>query len=775
MLTKAPSSVSSALRQLILARFSPHPHIYRHQGLHYPSNRDHVLLRRALRSRTLSSASSSTPAPGSPRPPSPSLVVLGIETSCDDTGAAVVSGSGRVLGEAIAHQYDVHRDYGGVVPMLAQQAHADAIDRVIDEALRAAEIHPRDLSAVAVTIGPGLSLCLRVGVEAAERLAKKYQLPFIPVHHMEAHALVARLPIPEADPNQEDLEERRPPAATVHVTPESTTTTTTTTTSTSNRIGTHSDISTSTTTTNNNNNNNNKAENTRHARTLTRPTATVGRTSRPRGTAAFPFLCLLVSGGHNLILLARDIGDYEILGTTLDDALGEAYDKVAKMLHMDLEPSGGVVVEAAAARGDPHRYKFTLPLRDKPGSDFSFSGLKTAVRLAMEASTLPQDDDQEGWDRLTPEQEQTRCDIAASFQEIAIQHVLVRLRRAVQFVASSSSSEETTSSSSSSAPCSALVVAGGVAANQRLRAALESLCAEEGLPLICPPPRYCTDNGVMVAWAGVERARAGLFRPEPRATRSSDKEEEAEEERMSSRDQSEESSRTTSATSSSLTNTTTTTTTTTAGEAPWVDVRARWPIGPSSYVPARNPKARWADQPRSRRSLKKRGLHPDLGMSTHEQILALAEELRAAGVVDAMLTRQARAETREKGEEGGVTLLSSSLGAEEREKGVATEGADETTRVTGVAAWEEVRGWAEGRRGRNPEGKGRDEELEGEEGKKEAAARERARVREVWQQIMTEVRRDPEGWRNGGEGSSSSSPSWLSVAVAMAVAARRGG
>jgi glycoprotease/Kae1 family metallohydrolase len=226
-------------------------------------------------------------------------LVLGIETSCDDTGAAVVSGDGRVLGEALASQVEIHGPWGGVVPNLAQEAHKEAIDGVIAAALSNAGVTAADLSAVAVTVGPGLSMCLRVGVVAAQNLCALHDKPIIPVHHMEAHALVARV---------------------------------------------------------------------------------AGGTEAVR----FPFLALLVSGGHNQLILARGVGDYTILGSTLDDALGEAYDKTARLLGLDVGGGGGPALEALAKKGDPDAYKFPVPLRQRKNCDFSYAGLKTAARMAIE-------------------------------------------------------------------------------------------------------------------------------------------------------------------------------------------------------------------------------------------------------------------------------------------------------------------------------------------------------------------------------------------------------
>eukprot|EP00191_Tetraselmis_sp_GSL018_P008535 CAMPEP_0177594820 /NCGR_PEP_ID=MMETSP0419_2-20121207/9994_1 /TAXON_ID=582737 /ORGANISM="Tetraselmis sp., Strain GSL018" /LENGTH=435 /DNA_ID=CAMNT_0019086173 /DNA_START=88 /DNA_END=1395 /DNA_ORIENTATION=- len=348
---------------------------------------------------------------------SSSDLVLGIESSCDDTGAAVVNSSGRILGEALATQAEIHAPWGGVVPKLAQEAHERAIDGVVQRALEDAGVSPSDLSAVAVTIGPGLSLCLKVGVLKARQVAHEAQLPIIPVHHMEAHALVARC------------------------------------------------------------------------------------CAGPSG-AAFPFLCLLVSGGHNLLVVVRGIGDYLQLGSTLDDSIGEAYDKVARLLGLELQPSGGAALELFAREGDPRKFRFPVPLRKRQNCDFSYAGLKTSVRIAIEKEV----------GEPSAENRQARADIAASFQQTAIRHLAERAQRGAAWAIESYPQIRT------------FVVAGGVASNSEVRAALQAVAAEAGLELVCPPPRLCTDNGVMVAWAGIERLALGHCNPPPESPVPSDDE-----------------------------------------------------------------------------------------------------------------------------------------------------------------------------------------------------------------------------------------------------------
>eukprot|EP00850_Spirogloea_muscicola_P016287 SM000131S26717 [mRNA] locus=s131:137401:141488:- [translate_table: standard] len=346
-------------------------------------------------------------------------LVLGIETSCDETGAAVVSPApvstdGTVLGEALASQVELHALWGGVVPKLAQDEHVKVIDSVVQEVLAAAGVTPAELSAVAVTIGPGLSMCLRVGVTKARAIAKEHRIPVINVHHMEAHALVARL-------SNKDV--------------------------------------------------------------------------------GFPFVTLLVSGGHNLLLLAHGLGRYTELGTTLDDALGEAYDKTARLLGLDLSRGGGPALESLALEGDPNSFRFTVPMKHTRSSNFSYAGLKTQVRMAIDAHAPGAES--KPLSQASTEERVVRANIAASFQRVALEHLEMKTKRAVEQVREISPSVE------------CLVVAGGVAANKELRRRFHRLSEEAGLRLVCPPPKLCTDNGVMVAWAGAEYLTLGAFEPPP--------------------------------------------------------------------------------------------------------------------------------------------------------------------------------------------------------------------------------------------------------------------
>ena len=335
------------------------------------------------------------------------MIVLGIETSCDETAAALVTDARDIRASLVLSQLDQHRPYGGVVPEIAARAHLDHLDRLVGQALDEAGVALGELGAIAATGGPGLIGGVIVGVTFAKALALAHDRPFIAVNHLEGHALTCRL------------------------------------------------------------------------------TDDVG----------FPYLLLLVSGGHCQLLVVEGVGRYARLGTTIDDAAGEAFDKVAKMLGLGFP--GGPAVEAAAVGGDPARFDLPRPLHGRPGADFSFSGLKTAVRLAAEA--------------LPPGAFAARdlADLAASFQA-AVGDVLVdRTANAIaEFRARHPQARH-------------LVVAGGVAANAALRARLAALAAAHAMTLVAPPPRLCTDNATMIAWAGLERLRLGLvdgleFAPRPR-------------------------------------------------------------------------------------------------------------------------------------------------------------------------------------------------------------------------------------------------------------------
>ncbi|XP_020883227.1 probable tRNA N6-adenosine threonylcarbamoyltransferase, mitochondrial isoform X2 [Arabidopsis lyrata subsp. lyrata] len=347
------------------------------------------------------------------------LVVLGIETSCDDTAAAV-RGNGEILSQVISSQAELLAQYGGVAPKQAEEAHSQVIDKVVQDALDRASLTEKDLSAVAVTIGPGLSLCLRVGVRKARSVAGNFSLPIVGVHHMEAHALVARLV-------EQEL--------------------------------------------------------------------------------SFPFMALLISGGHNLLVLAHKLGQYTQLGTTVDDAIGEAFDKTAKWLGLDMRRSGGPAVEELALEGDAKSVKFNVPMKYHKDCNFSYAGLKTQVRLAIEAKEI---DAKCPVSSATNEDRRNRADIAASFQRVAVLHLEEKCERAIDWALELEPSIKH------------MVVSGGVASNKYVRLRLNNIVENKNLKLVCPPPSLCTDNGVMVAWTGLEHFRVGRYDPPPPATEPDD-------------------------------------------------------------------------------------------------------------------------------------------------------------------------------------------------------------------------------------------------------------
>ncbi|HTU55558.1 MAG TPA: tRNA (adenosine(37)-N6)-threonylcarbamoyltransferase complex transferase subunit TsaD [Acetobacteraceae bacterium] len=328
----------------------------------------------------------------------PSGAVLGIESSCDETAAAVLDEGGRVLSERVLSQTREHAPFGGVVPEIAARAHLAHLPGLVGEAMAEAGLGFAGLAAVAATAGPGLIGGLIVGSHVAKGIALASGCRFLAINHLEAHALTPRLPC--------------------------------------------------------------------------------------LGAAPFPYLLLLVSGGHSLWASVEGVGQYRLLGATIDDAAGEAFDKVGKLL--GLSWPGGPALERLAAEGDPRRWRFPRPLAGRPGCDFSFSGLKTSVAHAVAGfppGALPR---------------QAAADIAASFQRAVADALADRARHAIAMFAGHHPDARL------------LVVSGGVAANGAVRAALAEAAGQAGFFLFAPPGPLCTDNAVMVAWAGIERLRLGL-------------------------------------------------------------------------------------------------------------------------------------------------------------------------------------------------------------------------------------------------------------------------
>ena len=317
------------------------------------------------------------------------MIVLGLESSCDETAAAVVTADKEILANVVLSQTDAHAPFGGVVPEIAARAHVTEMDRLVDQAMTTAGIDYSDLSAVAATAGPGLIGGVLVG------LVTVTGIPLIGVNHLEGHALTARL--------CDDV--------------------------------------------------------------------------------PFPYLLLLVSGGHSQVLVVEGVGRYRRIGTTIDDAVGEAFDKTAKMLALGFP--GGPAVERAALKGNPDRFGFPRPMKGREGCNFSFSGLKTALRQAREKLG----------DAAT---EADISDLAASFQKAAVESLIDRLGNALNIFIQDYGLG------------GSLVVAGGVAANQYLKGSLQTLADDAGIRLVVPPAKLCTDNGAMIAWAGIERLNAGF-------------------------------------------------------------------------------------------------------------------------------------------------------------------------------------------------------------------------------------------------------------------------
>lgn len=320
------------------------------------------------------------------------MLVLGLETSCDETGVALYDSEQGLLADALFSQIDLHRVYGGVVPELASRDHVKRMLPLIRQVLAEAGRESSDIDAVAYTAGPGLVGALLVGASCAQAMAFAWGVPAVGVHHMEGHLLAPML-------------EAQPPS--------------------------------------------------------------------------FPFVALLVSGGHTQLVSVDGIGRYELLGESVDDAAGEAFDKTAKL--MGLRYPGGPEIALLAERGTPGRFLFPRPMTDRPGLDFSFSGLKTSTLTTWQQCRNAGDDG-----------EQTRCDIALAFQQAVVETLTIKCRRALQQTGLNS-----------------LVIAGGVSANLALRQSLEAMLGGLKGQVFYARPRFCTDNGAMIAYAGCQRLLAG--------------------------------------------------------------------------------------------------------------------------------------------------------------------------------------------------------------------------------------------------------------------------
>lgn len=337
------------------------------------------------------------------------LYILGIESSCDETAAAVVSGDNRILSNVIYSQIAEHKRFNGVVPEIAARSHLEKIDLVVQKALDEANVKISDLNAVAGTCGPGLIGGVIVGATFAKGISLAADIPFIAVNHIEAHALTVRL-------TEKNIE--------------------------------------------------------------------------------FPYLLLLASGGHCQICIVHSFNNFEVIGQTLDDSVGESFDKVAKMLNLGYP--GGPIVEKVALNGDDTRFEFPHPLCNKNSLDFSFSGLKTSVRtLSEKVFSKPGNHEQE------------KADICASFQRTVAEILAYKMNLAFEYC------------KKKNIILNAAVIAGGVAANKRIRSNLQSLCNRYKTRFAAPPITLCTDNGAMIAWAGIEKFKNGKFstldfQPRPR-------------------------------------------------------------------------------------------------------------------------------------------------------------------------------------------------------------------------------------------------------------------
>ncbi|MDN3651969.1 tRNA (adenosine(37)-N6)-threonylcarbamoyltransferase complex transferase subunit TsaD [Thalassotalea ponticola] len=315
--------------------------------------------------------------------------ILGIETSCDETGIAIYDEEQGIVAHQLYSQIKVHADYGGVVPELASRDHVRKTIPLIKQALADAGLSPSDLDGVAYTAGPGLVGALLVGCSIGRSLAYGWDIPAVPVHHMEGHLLAPML--------EDDVPD-------------------------------------------------------------------------------FPFIALLVSGGHTMLVRVDGIGKYQVLGESVDDAAGEAFDKTAKLLGLDYP--GGPVLAKMAEQGTKGRFKFPRPMTDRPGLDFSFSGLKTFA-----ANTIRDNDDSD----------QTKADIAYAFQEAVVDTLAIKCKRALE-----------------QCGLNRLVIAGGVSANTSLREKLATTMQKLNGKVYYPRPEFCTDNGAMIAFAGMQRLKSGV-------------------------------------------------------------------------------------------------------------------------------------------------------------------------------------------------------------------------------------------------------------------------
>nr|CAD7589593.1 unnamed protein product [Timema genevievae] len=356
-------------------------------------------------------------------------VILGLETSCDDTGCAIVDSCGNILGEALHSQLQVHLNNGGIIPPIARDLHKQHIERVVEEALASANLGLGDVDAIATTVKPGMALSLLVGMNHGKHLAKTWGKPFIPIHHMEAHALTIRM-VTQVE---------------------------------------------------------------------------------------FPFLVLLISGGHCLLAVAQGVHQFLLLGQSLDDAPGEAFDKTARRMKLHSLPefrglSGGAAIQLAATRGDPLSFQFPFMLSGYRDCNFSMAGLKNKARQHI----LRQEHEHgvEG-DGIIP----GVYDLCASVQWGITSHLCQRLQRAMEFISMRDMLPLDRRTlvrhcrhkvGTSTGESLSKVVSGGVACNSFITGALGVVCEEYGYSLAVPPPKLCTDNGVMIAWNGVEKWRSGV-------------------------------------------------------------------------------------------------------------------------------------------------------------------------------------------------------------------------------------------------------------------------